>query len=213
MIRCTRSTGSKLAAAFAAFAFLGLSALATPARATEGPRDVVAGAMSEILTVLKNKEMSSADRLAKIETIAYVHFDFESMSRLVLAKNYNSLNDAQRKGFEEEFKKHISLTYGRRVENYSNESIETGEAREERNKDVTVQTKIMGGNANGARIDYRMRQKDGDWQVIDVIIEGVSLVSNFRSQIQEIISSKGTDKLIELLHEKNTARAAELQKS
>jgi phospholipid transport system substrate-binding protein len=215
MTLSTSSTSSSLAAALrcAAFAFLGLALFAAPARAADAPRDVVAGAMGEILAVLKNKEMSSADRLAKIETIAYVHFDFESMSRLVLAKNYNSLNDTQRKGFEEEFKKHISLTYGRRVENYSNESIETGDAREERNKDVTVQTKILGGNANGVRLDYRMRQKDGNWQVIDVIIEGVSLVSNFRSQIQEIISSKGTDKLIELLHEKNMARAAEMQKS
>jgi len=210
MTSFTRSTASRLAAAlFCAF----LALVAMPVRAAEGPRDVVAGAMTDILGVLKNKEMSSVDRLEKIETIAYAHFDFESMSRFVLAKNYSSLNDTQRKSFEEEFRKHISLTYGRRVENYSNESIETGEAREERNKDVTVQTKILGGAANGARIDYRMRQKDGSWQVIDVIIEGVSLVSNFRSQIQEIISSKGTDKLIQLLHEKNATRAAELQKS
>jgi len=208
----TRSTSTRFAAALAS-ALLGSGLLAAPVRATEAPRAVVVEAMDQILSVLKNRETSSPERLAKIETIAYAHFDFESMSKLVLAKNYRSLNEDQRQRFEEEFRKHISLTYGRRVENYSNEAIETGEAREEGNKDVTVQTKILGGAANGVRIDYRMRQRDGSWQVIDVIIEGVSLVSNFRSQIQEIISSKGTDKLIEMLHEKNTARASEPQSS
>ena len=192
---------------------VGLALATAPVRAAGTARDVVAGAMDEILAVLKDKGTTTQDRMGKIESIAYVHFDFDSMSRFVLAKNYKDLNDQQRKAFEEEFKKHISLTYGRRVENYSNESIQTGEPREERNKDVTVPTKIMGGQANGVEIDYRMRQKNGNWQVIDVIIERVSLVSNFRSQIQEIISSKGTDKLIELLHDKNAAREAELAKA
>jgi phospholipid transport system substrate-binding protein len=56
-------------------------------------------------------------------------------------------------------------------------------------------------------LDYRLRERDADWKVIDVIIEGVSLVSNFRSQVQEIVTEKGADQLIEMLREKNSKEA------
>ena len=75
--------------------------------------------------------------------------------------------------------------------------------RAEARDDWTVKTKIVRPNAEDILVDYRLRKEDGEWRVIDVIIEGVSLVANFRSQFQEIISRDGAAKLIELLHEKN----------
>lgn len=184
---------------------LTLNALAAD---TEAPRQVIQEAMDEVLGVLKDKNKPSADRQRRIEEIAYARFDFDKMSKLVLAKNFKSMSDAQKDGFTQEFKKHLSLTYGRRLESYSNEKIEVGAAREEKNGDVSVKTKVLGGSANGVEIEYRLRQDTGAWRVIDVIIENVSLIANFRSQVQDIIRAEGTDKLIEKLRQKNEEKAA-----
>ena len=62
--------------------------------------------------------------------------------------------------------------------------------------------------AGGVTVDYRLRAKSGPWRVIDVFIEGVSVVQNFRSQVQEIVANKGADQLISILREKNDKKAA-----
>jgi phospholipid transport system substrate-binding protein len=67
---------------------------------------------------------------------------------------------------------------------------------------------VVGGAADGARLDYRMRARDGEWKVIDVVIERISLISNFRSQIQEVVSSEGPERVIEILREKNAERGS-----
>jgi len=78
--------------------------------------------------------------------------------------------------------------------------------RDEGRGDWTVQTKIIRpqGGAD-ILVDYRLRQIDGNWKVIDLIIERVSLVSNFRSQFQEVMANGGIEKLLQLLREKNAA--------
>jgi len=65
------------------------------------------------------------------------------------------------------------------------------------------------GEGEPIEVDYRLRDRNGGWYVIDVIIEGVSLLSNFRSQTQEVISQEGPDALIRKLREKNEEREAE----
>jgi phospholipid transport system substrate-binding protein len=174
---------------------------------TEAPRKVIQEAMDEVIGVLKDKSKPTNDRQQRIEAIAYSRFDFERMAKLVLAKNYKTLSDAQKDGFTTEFKKHLSLTYGRRLDTYSNEKIEVGAVRAEKNGDASVKTRIIGGTANGVEIEYRLHEDAGTWRVIDVIIEGVSLITNFRSQVQDIIRTEGADKLIEKLRQKNAEKA------
>jgi phospholipid transport system substrate-binding protein len=64
-----------------------------------------------------------------------------------------------------------------------------------------------GAAADGVEIDYRMRQREESWKVIDVVIVGVSMISNFRSQVKEIVHAEGADQLIEILREKNDQEA------
>ena len=161
--------------------------------------------MSDVIGVLRDGQLAGDARRQKIEEIAYSHFDFERMSRLVLARNWRDLDDAQRSAFEAEFRKHLSLTYGRRLNSYTDEQIKIVEARKAGRSDVQVLTKVIGGAAgpDGIAIDYRLRERDGNWLVIDVIVEGVSLIQNFRAQVQDIISTKGVSSLLEILREKN----------
>jgi phospholipid transport system substrate-binding protein len=173
------------------------------AAAADGPTAAVQETADAVVAVLANKSLGADQKRAQIEQIVYAHFDFTTLSKLVLARNWKQLSPAQQHDFVEEFKRHLSVTYGRNVESYNDEhAVITGD-REESNGDWTVKTKIIRPNAADVLVDYRLRKQDGGWQVIDVIIEGVSLVANFRSQFQEILTGSNADNLIKLLREKN----------
>lgn len=173
------------------------------AHADESPMTEVQKTTDAVLAVLANKDLTANQKRTKIQDIVYHHFDFRTLSRLVLARNWRRLNPEQQNQFVEEFKKHLSMTYGKNVETYNNERAEITGDRKEPGGDWTVKTKIVRPNAADILVDYRLRKEDGGWKVIDVIIEGVSLVANYRSQFQEIVSNKGPAKLIDLLREKN----------
>jgi len=175
----------------------------TTARAAEGPRDVVQQTTDAVLAVLANKSLTADQKRTKIQDIVYDRFDFRTLSRLVLARNWRRLSHEQQNEFVQEFKQNLSTTYGRNVETYNNERAEITGDRKEPGGDWTVKTKIIRPNAADILVDYRLRQEDGVWKVIDVIIEGVSLVANYRSQFQEIVSNEGPAKLIQMLREKN----------
>jgi len=173
------------------------------AASADGPTAVVQQTADAVVAVLANKSLAADQKRSQIEQIVYAHFDFTTLSKLVLARNWKQLTPTQQHDFVEEFKRHLSVTYGRNVETYNNEhAVITGD-REESNGDWTVKTKIIRPSAADILVDYRLRKEDGGWQVIDVIIEGVSLVANFRSQFQEILTSSNPDHLIELLRQKN----------
>ncbi len=160
-------------------------------------------AIDEVLLVLRNSNSDTDGKLDRLQEITDRRFNFPRMSKLVLGRNRRKLSDEQQVEFEREFRRHLTATYGQRIESFAGEEIEIGAARLERNGEVTVKTKLVGGSADGILIDYRLREREGSWQITDVIIEGVSLVQNFRAQIQEIVSSKGADQLIVVLREKN----------
>src|SRR5262245_31246821 len=176
------------------------------ALAASSPRDVVREMSDAVIAVLQEKNLSADAKRQKSLVIVYGYVDFPTMALLVLARNCASLTDAQRSDFIEEFKRHLSVTYGKNVESYNNEKVQITGDRDEGRDDWTVQTKILrsGGNSD-IQVDYRLRQINGEWKVIDLTIERVSLVSSFRSQFQEIMANGGIDHLLKLLREKIAA--------
>ena len=176
------------------------------ASTAETPRDVVRKMSDAVIAVLEEKNLSADAKREKIRGIVQGYIDFTTMSRLVLARNWSGLDDSQKAAFTEEFKQHLSVTYGRNVETYNNEKVQITGDRDEGRGDWTVQTKILRPQGGGdILVDYRLRQIDGDWKVIDLIIERVSLISSYRSQFQEVMANGGIDKLLQLLREKNAA--------
>jgi len=180
------------------------SCLAGVARAGESPRAIVEKMTQAAIDVLGQKGLSSEEKRHRIEDLAYANIDFDIMSHLVLARNWGRLSAAQQAEFVRLFKEHLALTYGRSIESYNNEKVEVVGERDEGRGDWTVKTKILrgGGNAD-VLVDYRLRQENDAWRIIDVVIERVSLVANFRSQFQEIMGSGGPAKLLDVLREKN----------
>ncbi len=181
-----------------------VSCLARAALAADSPRAIVEKMTQAAVEVLGRKDLSGEEKRHRIEDLAYANVDFETMSRLVLARNWSQLSAAQRTEFVQLFKEHLALTYGRNIENYNNEKVQVVSEHDEGRGDWTVKTKILrgGGNAD-VLVDYRLRQENGAWRIIDIVIERVSLVANFRSQFQEIMSGGGPAKLLDVLREKN----------
>lgn len=181
-------------------------AAARPAAAVDTPPQVVRKLSDAVIAVLQEKGPSANQKRTKIQEIVKQYADFATMSRLVLARHWKSLTDDQKQQFVEEFKQHLAVTYGKNVESYNDEKVQIVGDRDDGRGDWTVQTTIVrpGGGAD-ILVDYRLRQENGEWKVIDLVIERVSLVSNFRSQFQDVMMNGGIDRLLELLREKNAA--------
>lgn len=178
------------------------AALAAPGAAETAPKQVVETLSANVLAILRDDAIDAATKRQRVEDAIYQHVDFETLSRLVMARNWRALTPPQKTEFMELFRRHLSDTYGENVDNYRNEEVVVLTARQEKRGDVTVKSKILRGGED-ILVDYRLRQRDGQWRVIDFIIEGVSLVANFRSQFQEIVSNGGPERLLKLLREKS----------
>lgn len=187
----------------AILALVSLLSSVSVAAAIVGPRETMQDTIDHVLTVLNNESLDFDQRIGSLEGIAFERFDLKTMSRLVLARSWKQFSTAQQEEYIAQFKKYLANNYGKRINRYDNEKVEILEVRDEERGDVTVLTRIVGGEFEDARVDYRMREFDGAWKVIDVTIEGISMVSNFRDQFREVLSRGGPDHLIEKLKEKN----------
>lgn len=191
--------------------WLAAAVLAASAAAADPAQDAASATVQQtldgVVEVLRDRDLEDEVRRTRVEEIAYVRFDFQTIARLVLARNWKNLSPEQREEFVVEFKRHLSGSYWRTLDDYRDETVELTGSRLARNGDVTVRSRIVGADTPAPiLIDYRMRPRGEEWVVIDVIIESVSLVQNFRSQTQEIISDVGVDQLIDQLRKKNADR-------
>ena len=180
-----------------------------PARArqdsdlTADPRALIADTATKIVSILARRDDPQEVRIRAIEEIAYDIFDFTTMSKLVLARNWRKLSNDQKGEFVREFKRSLARTYGTRIDRYDQEQIDVFGSQVEPRDDVSIKTRILGGQYDGAVLSYRLRERNDRWRIIDVVIEGVSLVSNYRSQFSEILSSGTIDDLLDKLRDKN----------
>jgi phospholipid transport system substrate-binding protein len=193
-----RRAAIALAAAALGVAAAGSARAATPE--ADG-RTFVQGTIDQVMAILRNNSLPLEEKKNRVEQIAYDRFDFELISRLVLAQNWSKFSAQQKTDFIDAFKKHLSATYRDTLNNFRDETIAIAGSRVEKNGDVTVMT-VVKGDSGDTKVDYRIRKSDAGWRGIDVIIEGVSLVQNFRSQAQEIVSAEGPDGLIQKLRAK-----------
>jgi len=183
--------------------------LCVPALAAEEPSsgasERISATVDEVLGVLNDPALDSGGRRQRIESIAYELFDFGTVSRLVVAKHWKRFSPEQQGELVQQFKAYLSHSYGERIDRYNQEQVELVGERPEQRGDVTVFTRVLGGQYEGAEVDYRMREIEGRWRAIDVKVEGVSLVLNYRDQFKSILGRKGPAGLLDALRKKNAA--------
>ena len=169
------------------------------------PTDIAKQTTDKVIDILKNKEMRRADktkeRRAAIRKVVGEHFDFEEMAKRSLAQHWRQRTPEERKEFVALYADLLERTYIKKVESYSDEKITYGEESGDSDYSV-VKTKIITKKNIDIPVEYKMEKKSGKWVVYDVVIEGVSLVNNYRNQFNKIIASDSYQELVARLKNK-----------
>jgi phospholipid transport system substrate-binding protein len=143
-----------------------------------------------------------------VNRIAVPHFDFERMTKNVLGRHYGSATDEQRRQFTEQFRTLLVRTYSQALFQYSGEAIKFIPSETYRDS-VIVREEISVDQAVPVRLEYFLAQKEGEWKVYDVRIDGISLVTTYRNSYNVMISRKGLPVLIADLEKKNSVQATQ----
>jgi phospholipid transport system substrate-binding protein len=179
------------------------------------PTALVKQTTDKVVDILKNKEMKkpgkTEERRAAIRRTISERFDFEEMAKRSLARYWNQRTPDEKKEFVGLYSDLLERTYIRKIEAYTDEQFIYGEETDEGDYAV-VRTKIITKKDVDVPIEYRMEKKNGDWLVYDVVIEGVSLVSNYRNQFNEIMHSGSYETLVKKLKNKQVEGRTEDRK-
>jgi len=177
--------------------------------AAPDPQEMIKSVAGQTIErISKDKEKIKADPLyinKLIDELILPHFDFERMSRWVLGKYWRRATPDQQQRFIKEFKNLLIRTYASSLLEYSDQKINYLPFRNEStDTDVTVRSEIAQPGGFPIPITYKLYKTNNDWLVYDVLIDDVSLVSNYRSSFSKEIRAKGMDALIKKLAEKNS---------
>ena len=181
--------------------------LLSPARAVSAgiPTDQLKGAIDQVVKTLEDPtfkgEGKTVERRRAVRKIADDIFDFREISRRALARHWQTLNDKQREEFVGLFADLLERSYISKIELYGGEKILYTNERVDGDL-ATVGTKIISKSGTDVPVDYRMAKRGARWLVYDVNIEGVSLVSNYRTQFNKIIQTASYDELVQKLRSK-----------
>ena len=190
------------------FAALVLLCMATASWAAPSPTETVRTTIDEVLRILRDPNWKQPVRFAErrklLEHIIGSRFDYSEMSKRTLTIHWARLSPAERKEFVELFAAFLSANYADKIESYSSEEVLYVS---ERISDgyAEVSTKIASGEAEYP-LDYRLLFRSDEWYVYDVIIDGVSLVKNYRSQFDRIIRSGSYADLVDKMRKKALER-------
>src|SRR3954462_2896677 len=210
--RCTMTRIRNLASA----ALLGASALfafAPLARAQELPPDqLVKNVTVEVVELItKDREIQQGGRAKLIELIdakVLPHFNFTAMTALALGHSWNKATPEQNKRLTEEFRTLLVRTYASALAAYSEQKFDFRPLRAKpADTDVTVQVRVLQPGTQPVPIDYSMENTAAGWKVYDVMVGGVSLVANYRTEFNNLVREAGIDGLIKNLSDKNRALA------
>jgi phospholipid transport system substrate-binding protein len=205
-----------------AAALLALSLAPAVARA-QAPQDLstpdalVKAVTLEVVDVIsKDKEIKSGNRAKLIEVIdakVLPHFNFTAMTALAMGQSWNKANLEQKKALTQEFKTLLVRTYASALAAYSEQKFDFRPLRAKpTDTDVTVNVRVIQPGAQPVPIDYSMEKTSSGWKVYDVMVGGVSLVANYRTEFNNTVRTDGVDGLIKNLQSKNRAVAPQTEK-
>jgi phospholipid transport system substrate-binding protein len=190
-----------------------LFAAAGSAGAQEAPDALVKRVAQDVIATIKSDPAIQAGNEARIREVLEVkllpNFDFARMTTLAMGKNWRRATPEQQARIVGEFRTLLVRTYSGALNQYRNETIDYKPLRmNPGDTDVTVHTLVQRPSGAPVQIDYGMEKKADGWKCYDVIVGGVSLVTNYRDEFNEQIKNGGVDGLIKTLADRNRGVAA-----
>ena len=192
------------------FIALSMVFFSTAVFAIEAPDALVKRTAEDVLAIVKSDRDIQAGNHAKIfaltEEKVLPNFNFVRVSRLVLGKNWTRATPEQRTNFQKEFRTLLLRTYATALSKYQDQTIEFLPLRMvDDAKTASVKTKIIQSGGQPIAVDYSLAREEDAWKVYDIVIERVSLVTNYRGQFSQEVRKNGLDSLIVKLTNKNAS--------
>lgn len=168
------------------------------------PLEDVKKTVDEVVRLVADKQLkkNEAKRRQALKQTIGTMFDYSEMARRSLGKHWNSRTEAERKQFIDLFSMLLENSYAGKIESYNNEKIIYLKELVD-GTHAEVRSKVVTPKRDEYTLDYRLQQQKGQWMVYDVVIEGVSLVSNYRTQFNKIITTNGYPELVKKLSDKS----------
>jgi phospholipid transport system substrate-binding protein len=185
-----------------------LLSLGARAQAGTAPDVLVKNVTLEVVDLIaKDKEIRAGNRaklVGLIEEKVLPHFNFVSMTALAVGQNWRKASAEQKQRLADEFKTLLVRTYASALAAYSEQKFDFRPLRAKpTDTDVTVQVRVLQPGAQPVPIDYSMEKTASGWKVYDVMVGGVSLVANYRTEFTSVVRASGIDGLIKDLTAKN----------
>jgi phospholipid transport system substrate-binding protein len=176
------------------------------ASAQPSPTEAMRTTVNQALGVLRDQELKKPERTeergTQLKRIAGSRFDYGEMAKRSLGGQWDKLDERQRQEFVDLFTEFVTATYMEKIHAYSGEEVTF---LNERLDGTYAEVKsIMVGKKTEIPISYRLLLKGDDWKAYDVIVDGISLVRNYREQFTTILRSSSYEHLLQILREKNT---------
>ena len=195
-------------------ATLAVGFAASSASAQESPDALVRKNSNEILAAIKADKDLAAGNQKKIEKLAdekiLPFFNFARMTQLAVGRNWRDASEAQKKSLTDEFRTLLVRTYSTSLTQFRNQTIDVKPTKmAAADTEVVVKTQVNQPGGQPIPIDYSMEKSGDSWKVYDVLIDGVSLVTNYRSSFNTEIQKSGIDGLIKSLNERNAKNASQ----
>lgn len=182
-----------------------ICALLAPAAHAGEPSEVVRIGIHGVLDILSQSDLKApekkAERRDRMRKVIHRHFDFEEMSRRSLARAWRKRTPKERTEFIELFSYFMERNYASTLESYTNEKVVIGKETSDA-EFAKVNTVIITTDKKEVDIIYRLHKVGGEWRVYDVVVEGVSLVKNYRDQFRSIIRRTSYANLVKILRAK-----------
>jgi phospholipid transport system substrate-binding protein len=179
--------------------------VSSPRLASAGePQEKVRETVDAVLAVLQDKSLQGPEntekRREKMRQAVFQRFGFEEMSQRALGPHWQKRTPAEKKEFTALFGELLERSYINKIESYTGEQ-KVLYTKETIDKDgyASVRTEIVIKRDANVEVEYRLFRREGNWQVYDVVIEGVSLVNNYRTQFNNIVSQESYDALMKKL--------------
>jgi phospholipid transport system substrate-binding protein len=177
------------------------------------PLQVLAAGAKETVEVQVNKVLKTMGepifkdqpreaKILKIRSIVNEIFDYTELSKRTLGREWAKFNAPQQDEFVKLFGDLLEKTYADRLLSYSNEKVVFDKESALREDQAEVTSNIVTGDGKKIPLDYRLIRKDGTWRVYDVIIEGISLVKNYRDQFRDILAKDSPEEVLKMLRER-----------
>jgi phospholipid transport system substrate-binding protein len=207
---CAKTTAMKCLFSLA----LGWLLAMSPVRAQEGSPDaLIKSVTEEVLSIVRqDKDIQSGDTrkaISLIEAKVLPHFDFQRMTALAMGREWRKATPEQQKRLADEFRTLLVRTYSNALTGYKDQTVNYKPTRmQPGDTETVVKSEISQPGGKPIQLDYSVEKLAGGWKVYDVIVAGVSLVTNYRDTFVQEVRANGVDGLIKMLSEKNKQLAA-----